>query len=350
MKSRRITAAVTALILAGVGVFAGSAAANADDFYLTAGDLTAKEGSSYPAGWFQGGGTVGTIASGTSGLTVTGGKFQLLNGTPGDVSGGLAALGTTAGLVLSGGDASFQIPIYAGAGSTSFTTLRAESSGSVDGKWSSEYRWTTSQNINAATTAGVGFEANTTHTLAEYQAAFISAPTILAFGFNTAPVTPATTTVAALSWNGDTYFFLPRSTIALNPTSLTPEALATTGVAVTASGFIPGESVDLFWSTGESGEAFDTVVADASGAVAGTLISDLGVGSYTVGALGADSGARAETTLTVAAAAPVAAAPAAPALAETGTDTLVPIIGAGILLLAGAIALIFAARRRQTTV
>jgi hypothetical protein len=327
MKLRRLAAAATTLLIAGVGVFASSSAAQADDFYVTAAQLTATETDPYPAGWFKGDvvGTPGTFTSEVDGLNVVGGQFQLLNGSPGAI----ALTSADPGLLLSSGVASFQIPVFAGAGDTVYTTLYADAAGIGSDTWF------TSQNLNGLAGADGTFGVGTTHTLAQYQAAFDIGYRILAFGFNKTAGDEAA--VAALWWNGNSYYFLPTATIALGATSITPAAITATGTTITATGFIPGEHVYIYFTTPAIGDLIEEVVADANGVARTTLIGDMGVGAYTIGADGDVSGVIVETTLTI-----------AEQLPTMGTDSVVPAIGAGIMLLGGIAAVVFAVRRRQS--
>jgi LPXTG-motif cell wall-anchored protein len=209
---RRIAAIATALFLAAIGVLTGAAATQAADFYLTAADLSTPESSPYPAGWFHGNvsGTMGVPTSTADGLTVTGGDYQLLNGTPGAV----ALTATGAGLATNG-DFVFQISLIAGPTDT-FTTLRATPAGIAGDQW------TTSEDLTAL--GGAGFEANSTHALAEYVTAFGDVYTVLAFGAFTHG---DGSSLASLTWNGNTYFFTPAQVAVVDP------ALPVTGANAT---------------------------------------------------------------------------------------------------------------------
>ena len=321
MKTSRLLAISTAALIVGASVFANGAAAQADDFYVVAGDLSAVETDPYPAGWFRGDvtGTPGTYTSDAAGLTVTGGQFQLLNGSP-------AATDLTAvnpGITLSSGTASFQIPIFTTPGA-GYTTLYADPASIALGAW--------------YTTNTVGpFTAGSAHLLSEYQTAF---PTleILAFGFN--KIAGSTASIASLDWNGDTYWFLPVPTATLSVSTITPAALASTGTTLTVSGLIPGESVGFGISYGQSGDPIGSGVADANGVASFTYIAAAGdpaltPGSYSLLGFGDTSGAIAFAALTVTALLPAA-----------GTDSILPVAAGGVLLLGGAIALILVSRRR----
>src|SRR5690606_5414982 len=109
--SRVVATGAAAALVAGSTLLVGGTAAAAD-FWVEADDF-GVEGTSYPEGWFIGDGTLGTISSGVSGLTMDGtdGLVQILNGTPG--TGTLSELVGSAALLSIGPDAvSFQIPMF----------------------------------------------------------------------------------------------------------------------------------------------------------------------------------------------------------------------------------------------
>lgn len=332
MKISRIIAAGAGALLVGASVFAGAGAASAADFYLTDADLTATETSPYSAGWFRGNvsGTPGTYVSTPGGLAIADGQVQVLNGTPGTAD----ILAADPQILVSEGAASFQIPVFTGPGNTAYTTLYADSDGIESDLWY------TSSPFG-------GYLAGETATLGEFVGAMDPDYTLLAFGFNVTAAAPAT--VAALAWNGDIYWFLPTPAASLSASTITTSASATTGTTLTASGFLPGEEVDVFFSTGQSGGSLSIETADVNGVVTYAFVADpaLEVGTYTLGAIGFDTGVFAAAELTVVADAavvvPVAPAPTLPA---TGAETTVALASASVLLLAGAAFMVFATRRR----
>src|SRR5690606_38591222 len=68
--SRVVATGAAAALVAGSTLLVGGTAAAAD-FWVEADDF-GVEGTSYPEGWFIGDGTLGTISSGVSGLTMDG--------------------------------------------------------------------------------------------------------------------------------------------------------------------------------------------------------------------------------------------------------------------------------------
>lgn len=309
--SRIVTAGATLALIAGSSLFAAGAA-NAADSYVTASQF-GTEGASYPAGWFTGTGSTGTMTSGLSGLSLTG-QVQILNGTPGSIpAGGLASLASDATLGVVSGNADFQIALFTdGAGSTGFTTLRPDNFNQTG--LNPLAGWTTSGTFGA-------FTAGSSHTLPDYDAqlaalktANSTTPKLLAYG----AFVPAgqSATLSSITFNGNTSWFTPRSTSSAKPSTVTVTAMGTTGVKVVLTGFVPGEVVDQVFATpAMGGTTGTTFTADSTGTVTYTYISaGMAPGTYTLGGSGETSGVNIITAVTVVAdgTTPPVAAPAAP--------------------------------------
>jgi hypothetical protein len=293
MKISRLIASGAAVALIGASALALGGVANAADAenYVTAGQFV-NETSPYPAGWFRG--TIanpGTITTASGGLTVVG-PVQILNGTPGAVpAGGLAELATGAKLNVPSGNAAFQISLYSGAGQTDFTTLRPDNYNQAG--LNPLAGWTTSGAFGT-------FTAGSSHTLPEYDAEALVAGnpvTLLAYG----AFVPAgqTAVISTISFNSDINHFTAAPTGVATPASISVTAFSTTGVVVTLTGFVPGESVDEFFITPTSQSSGETGVvhtADANGTATFSFVgpAQSAPGTYRVGAYGADNGAVAD--------------------------------------------------------
>jgi LPXTG-motif cell wall-anchored protein len=351
--SLALSTGVVGIAIAATALVAGpavAAPADADNVYITTTQI-GVEGASYPAQWFAGtlggGKTTDSADSTVSGLAVKG-DYQLLNGVPGTHT--VDDIVNNSSVVVSAGSAAFQIPIYniptaaAGAGNPKqFTTLRPVV-GNVPGTSTIDQgQWISSNTItNAAGTVTVA--ANTPTDYATLLTAIRADAQVLAYGVflvRTAPAPNATANaVASITYFNLTTWFTPVPTVTLSKSSIGVTALSDSGVTVSATGFLPGESVILFYGNGNSGSDFATVTADANGAVSGLFKPTAGafpVGSpLTLGASG-DSGQNIFAPLSVTADPNV--------LAATGVDSLDGILAAGALLLAGAALVLI--RRRQ---
>jgi LPXTG-motif cell wall-anchored protein len=326
MKHSRISAlALTAGLIAGSTLLVAGPAQGAD-FYLDDSELTATETSPYPAGWFQGTVTppAGTATSTLAGLEVSGGDYQLLNGTP--VATSLTDVRSSIDLVSANDTASFQIPVFTGPGGTDYTTLYADKAG-IDANL-----WYTSQPFGV-------YAAGDTATLEDFEAAMAPDYEILAFGLMVLGTDPDT--IVSLSWNGDTYWFLPAPTVALSPATIsrTDSSTAGKGLTLTVTGYVPGETVAFGIGNGGSGGSVGTAVADVNGAATLTYVapSPMEIGDYTFGAFGEDSGVGQFAAFAV----------VADTLAATGADPTPALTVGGVLLLGGAVFLL--ARRRAVT-
>lgn len=345
MKLSRTAAAGAGVILVGAMVVAGAGAAQADDFYIDATDI-GVEGASYPDSWFIGNGAVGTHTFGPSGVTLasTSNSYLLLNGlTP---STGLVSLVDGASIDVVTGSTGFQIPVFFADDNdvdtnVEFTTLRSTVFAGND--VSSTGTWITSQPI-ISPTGTVLYAAETTATLAQFETAIGAGYEVLAFGAGVGQGTSAT--IASITWAGNTHWFIPAPTATVTPATVTTGNSDTTTLSFTATGFVPGDDVELYLSSGNSGGpvGVPNQIADANGAVTFSYQSatELPVGTYTLGALSDDSSVNVGTTLTVTANA--AAAPAA--LPTTGVEPAAALAGGGLLLAAGVAFVVVSARRR----
>jgi hypothetical protein len=301
--SRFIAVGAAVALIGGSTLFAAGTANAADDF--VAASQFGAEGASYPAGWFTGtppaGVTAGGIASGPTGLSVTG-REQILNGTPGTTpAGGLVALATGANLNVVSGNVDFQIALYAGPGQTNFTTLRPDNFGNAG--LNPAAGWTTSGAVGT-------FAANSSHTLADYQGQLASDYQILAYG---AFVNAGDTAViSSITWNGVTTRFtpVPTPTATVSPTTVTLSNFTTVGKGVTVhlTGFLPNETIDVgFGAANVGGTTGQTVVADGAGNATFTFVDlqtpdyfgTAAPGTYSVGGTGESSGVTAMAQVTV---------------------------------------------------
>ncbi len=180
---RRAVAVPAALALGGGLALVAAAPANAyleptTLEYVGAADIRPDE-SSY-IGWHNGTGT-GTYVDGEYGGLELTGKVQILNGFDENADNGDLRELIDDGISWSSGNAYFQIPLFytADDDSQQFTTLRPADS-ALQGVGSGD-EWTTSRAI----AAGVGFAANETATLDELLTALEAnaQPTLLGYGF-----------------------------------------------------------------------------------------------------------------------------------------------------------------------
>jgi len=306
MKISRVIATGAAIaLISGSALTVGAIARAAGNSYVTASQFV-NETSPYPAGWFKG--TVanpGTITTVPGGLSVVG-PFQILNGTPGAVpAGGLTELATNATLNVASGNADFQIPLFSGPSQTGFSTLRPDNFNQAG--LNPLAGWTTSGAFHT-------FGAGSSHTLPQYdaEAAASGVPLqLLAYG---AFVNPGQTAlISTISFNGDINHFTPVPTGVATPNSISVSDFTTAGkgISVTLTGFVPGESVEETFASGNSGGTngvFHTV--DGNGTVTFSYVGSAQTtpGAYSVGAQGADTSAFADVTVVAdgIAAAPVA--------------------------------------------
>lgn len=290
---------------------------------------------SYPAGWFSGdrGSSTGTLVQQANGLIISGGSngYLLLNGDPDQAGSTLTIEQALAASIESVGDVSFQIPVFADGEGGQFTTIRPAGFGSPNGTW------VTSQDV-----PGLEAHPNTappTYTTEQVLAAIPSAD-VLAFGVLV--YNELEGAVRSITIGGDTYLFAAAPTITAAPGTLAVDQLDTP-VTLTASGFLPGETVVFSLGTGNAGGDIGTAVADASGVAtfAYTLEGDFTVGdTYTFSAGGAGFFASVPFEITAA-----AAAPAAPVLAATGAEVSPWLVAtAALLALGGTGAVVFARR------
>lgn len=201
MKKHRLAAAGLALALA-AGSVAVAAPALAADVYVS-GDITAVEGSSYPAGWFTGTGPAAAATPhGTdAGLEITG-RTILLYGQTTDITGGaqLTSLLNSAAVDATG-ITTFQIPMFwdSTGDNKIFTTLRPAGDGT----------WITSRAIPDFAAAGEAVPVEDWAALADEltdpENEFQIVPQVLAFGVIVNEGDEAL--VRSISFAGDNYIF-----------------------------------------------------------------------------------------------------------------------------------------------
>lgn len=188
--------------------------------------------------------------------------------------------------------------------------------------------WSTSIAIGA-------IPANTSVTLATFDAQMaLVLPNATITGFELYSSSP--TTITAMAADSQLFVFLP-APVPSAPTSISLANLTGPGITVTTSGFVPNESVDVYFSDPNSGGQIDTVVADANGELLFTYVGPASspLGDYNLTFVGSVPNFQTFDFAVV-----------ATALAATGLDLTVPVIGCAILLLGGAALALIAARRR----
>jgi hypothetical protein len=326
MKLSRIAAAGAGVALIAGSVFVGGVAANAADIPVTLPVIPA-ETSPYSAGWFAGtvAGGDGTAVQGTGGLVITGGTegYQLLNGDPVGTSVSFADAFSYQGVSAVGGNAFYQISLFANAG-TDFTTLRPVDTTNLWGDW------TLSQSVD-------GLTAGTSYTKDEITTALAlgDAPQVLAFGIfvNAGD----TVTLRGLIFNEDSYLFAAAPTLTIAPAKVAIGD-TTTVVTITGTGFTPGETTYLGASSSNGAGLVDQPVADASGNIVYTFTlwanAEIDDVTYSISDEGGVFSASAVFSVV------------AKTLAATGVDLTAPIFGTGLVLVAG-FGLLMVARRKS---
>jgi hypothetical protein len=200
-------------------------------------------------------------------------------------------------------------------------------------------------NDTAATwTSNVAVNGRTTGTLSEFATDFagdlsFAGSSIIAFDAFVNSVAGAT--FYTFTVNDVTFSFMPVPVVTGAAAQTTQAAFGTTGYPVTASGFLPGESVEVYGSSPSAGGLIATVPADGSGVASYTWIasSTTGAGTaanYSVTFVGTDTGVVQFFNFVVAA-----------ALAATGIEAAMPLAISGVLLLGGVALTVAAARRRR---
>jgi hypothetical protein len=352
LKLSRVLAASAGVALVGASTLAFVAPASAADIVAPAAPFPA-EASPYAAAWFTGGGSVGTSSSDPQfGLNIAAGPlvtdtYQVLNGTA--VTGDLSDLANDASMYVTRGSATFQIPVFGEPGETNqqFTTLRpAVASTPGDAGFAFDAQWVTSQALP-------GFAAGSSATLPEFEAVLaggVAGYQIL--GFGAAVGNGVSGSISSITFAGNTHLFRASAVGTYIPDTITVSELASTGISIDVSGFVPGEPVYIGLGTDQTGGPFNDLdyAADANGNLV-TTITTTGFepGDYTLYISGGFSGDVLSGDLTITAdpaAVPAPAAVAPPVLAATGTDLSGGILAGGVLLLAGAGLALVATRRR----
>ena len=179
-------------------------------------------------------------------------------------------------------------------------------------------------------------------------------PTTLAlldiqFGLNSLPEANATsvdlinfgvdTDLYGFVVNSERFSFMPTPVVTGAPATITQAAFGSTGWNLTASGFLPNETVSVFASSPNGGGGLPDVIADANGVATfswvGTTTEELGAYEVTLVGLDASQVDQRFSFSVVA------------ALPNMGVETTLPIIAASALLLGGAALAIVASKRRK---
>lgn len=360
-------AAAVAIALAGSSVLlvAGPASAATTVEHVTfygASDFGVEDGG-YPAGdWFYGDVALddGVTEFTPSGLEVntsgTPGQVQILNqnvGVQPATAAEMEGIIDDVEVYSADEDWTFQIPFFAEAGETGFTTLRPvdEGTAAVGGTW------VTSQAI-AATATTPAYAAGDTATLVDLLDALYGddAPTLLAYGFFfDADDTDA---LQAIWWRGEASAFTPVYTRSASPNPITTTQFTTTGLEISMTGVLPGSSayielydpndVQVYYSTAlnadENGVFTSSIVLSDVEVGTYNLILDDGLGedSYAYGFLSLfddDDGVPIEIEVT---------APA-PTLPATGPAQTAGMLGVALFVLVGGAGLVVASRRGLRT-
>jgi hypothetical protein len=288
--NRLITAGVAVALVASSSLLVAGAA-NAADSYITASQFGA-EGASYPAGWFTGAGSTGSITTTPSGLSITA-RMQILNGTPGTSSSpDLVALATGAHIGVVSGSADFQIPLFTdGTAKTGFTTLRPDSFNNPG--LNPLAGWTTSRAFGT-------FAAGSSHTLQDYQAQVAGFPNFQILAYGVIVPVGVSAVLSSITFNGNTTWFTPKPTGTATPSTVTVTAFQTTGVAAHLTGFVAGETVDGGFASNGSGSATGlSYTADAGGNVDFVFKTLVTPGTYTLSGNASVSGIAAFASVTV---------------------------------------------------
>lgn len=126
---------------------------------------------------------------------------------------------------------------------------------------------------------------------------------ITAYGFEAG--TGLTGYVQAIAFGGQTTYFTPTPSGSLSPSTLALSELRTSGVAVSADGFFPGETVEASLAPTESDSGTPTTVvtftADDAGSVTGDVVAGTATrtGEYALVLVGAESGISLASTVAV---------------------------------------------------
>lgn len=329
MKLTKIAAGTMGFALvAGASLF-GAAPAFADDIAVTIPNPIPDENpAGYDPIWFAGdiAGGDGSAIQDSTGLVITGGTtgFQLLNGAPEDDASLTLSAALSYQAVSAGGDAYFQIPVFGEPG-TEFATLRPVVATETWGDW------VVSQSV-------AGLIAGDPYTKDELIAALDAGTPAQVLAFGVFVNAGDTVTLRGIYFNDDTYRFAALPTMSVAPTSLQLQE-RTKPVTVSAAGFLPGEDVYIGIGNGNSGDLLDVVTAGDDGTVVYVAdVSNLELGDYTFSV--SDEGGVFFAT--------AAFSIVANALAATGVELTGGLIGAGVLLAAGAGFIVFTMRRRAS--
>jgi hypothetical protein len=151
---------------------------------------------------------------------------------------------------------------------------------------------------------------------------------ILGYGLFVEAATIAS--IASITWNGDTTWFMPVPTASVAPVSISVADYTTAGKGVmgTFTGFAPGETVDIYISNGYSGDPVSTATVDVNGAVTANWVATAPQtpGTYFIGAYGNTSQVNVSASFTV----------VANVLPTTGVELAPAALGAVVMLLIGA--------------
>jgi hypothetical protein len=204
-------------------------------------------------------------------------------------------------------------------------------------------QWTSSISINGSSSG----------TLSAFAADFAADPTfdgseIIAFNIYINAV--GSVSLHTVTMNGTDFSFMPVPVVTGAAAQITRDAFVSTGYPVTASGFVPGETISVYSGSATAGTLIDTATVDVNGVVSYTWIAPSstpqGAANRTLTLVGDDSAVSQFFTFAVSAS--VAAPGVDASLAATGVDASVALIGGGVLLLGGVALSIVAAQRRRT--
>lgn len=138
---------------------------------------------------------------------------------------------------------------------------------------------------------------------------------------------------------GNIFYFTPEP-VSVAPTTLGQVDFGTSGFTFSTTGFVPGETVQVYLNTTESTSDPIPLVADSNGAITYTWVApvtNMVEGAYEVRAVGDTSAIVQLFDFDL----------VTQALAETGVDVAMPLAVASALLLGGAAMLVIMGRRRK---
>jgi len=180
--------------------------------------------------------------------------------------------------------------------------------------------------------------ANTSATLAQFDAALASLPAASVMGIEFFDLSLSTYRSAKI--NGTQYIFTP-TPVSTAPTTIALADFAVTpGITVTTNGFLPGDSVDVVYDTPGGSATIATLTADGQGSITFSHFDPAAaVGAYKLRFFSSVPNGQVFAFDVTAA-----------VLAETGATATLPLLAASGLLMTGLVLAAVAVRRRSRTI